>query len=272
MQNTSTEILTVILVATAIILLLIVLVVFFIVIYQRRVMGQKMKMQMIETDAHRQKMAAIVETQESERMRIARDLHDEVGALLSTVKMSLKLSQRKLAKEGVENNLDESASILDTAIASVREISHDLLPPSLETLGLAAALVQLAEKTATLTGIPFICKVTGEPSRLPIRTELTLYRVVQELISNSLKHSHATERGLEMVFAGERLRLFFRDNGIGFDLPAMKDSGRGIGLSGMESRVAALGGEMWMQSATGQGFSAEISLAFQTSNPSANHP
>ncbi len=205
-------------------------------------------------------LQATVETQESERIRIARDLHDEVGALLSTVKMSLKLSQRKLAKDGVENSLDDSTELLDTAIGSVREISHDLLPPSLESLGLCAALAQLASKTAQLSGIPFECNVSQEPPRLEIRTELTLYRIVQELISNSLKHSQAAERKLSLGYAEGQFTMRFQDNGVGFDLAKVKDSGAGLGLRGMESRVDALGGTLHLQSAPGQGFSAEISL------------
>jgi signal transduction histidine kinase len=260
MQSSSAEIVNIFLVSTAIILLLIVLVAFFIVIYQRRVMAQKLRMQEIEADAQRQKLAAIVDTQETERMRIARDLHDEVGAMLSTVKMSIKRAQRKLTKDGVETTLDDSTELLDTAIGSVRAISHDLLPPSLETLGLAAALSQLADKTAQLSGIAFSCHAAAALPRLPIRTELTLYRVVQELIANSLKHSQATARHLELDLEGQRLRIRFRDNGVGFDLAATRDSGTGLGLRGMESRVDALGGMLSLQSSQGNGFSAEILL------------
>ena len=260
MQGSSTEIVNIFLVSTAIILLLIVMVAFFIVIYQRRIMAQKLRMQEIEADAQRQKMAAIVDTQESERMRIARDLHDEVGAMLSTVKMSLKLSQRKLAKDGIENSLDESTDMLDTAIGSVRQISHDLLPPSLESLGLTVTIQQLTEKTAAMSGISFVCKVVGAQIRLPIRTELTLYRVMQELISNSLKHSQAKARTMEVQFEEKSLRMAFADDGMGFDLAGMKDSGAGLGLRGMESRVEALGGQLVMESSVGNGFRATISL------------
>ena len=261
MQSSSTEIVNIFLVSTAIILLLIVLVAFFIVIYQRRVMVQKVKMQEIEADAQRQKMAAIVDTQESERMRIARDLHDEVGAMLSTVKMSIKRAERKLAKEGIAHEgFDETCGLLDTAIGSVRAISHDLLPPSLETLGLAAALTQLADKTAQLSGLPFQCRAAAGLPRLPIRTELTLYRVVQEMIANSLKHSQATERLLELGHDAQGLKIAFRDNGVGFDLDVTKGSSSGLGLRGMESRVDALGGSLNLQSAPGAGFAAQILL------------
>lgn len=256
MQGSSAEIVNIFLVSTAIILLLIVLVAFFIVVYQRRVMAQKVRMQEIEADAQRQKLAAIVDTQEAERMRIARDLHDEVGAMLSTVKMSLKLVQRKLAKDGIESPLDESTSLLDSVIGSVREISHDLLPPSLESLGLAAALKQLTEKTSQLSGVPHTFGLAGTPWRLPIRSELTLYRVVQELISNSLKHSQATELCLELVFGEQQLSILFKDNGIGFSQDGSKEAG--LGLRGIASRVEALGGNVKLQSAPGQGFSAKI--------------
>ncbi len=235
-----------------------------VVIIVRWQVGRANRKQEAARELERQQQRAIlqttVETQESERIRIARDLHDEVGALLSTVKMSLKLSQRKLAKDGVENSLDESTEMLDSAIGSVRQISHDLLPPSLESLGLCAALAQLAAKTAQLSGIPFECVLLHEPPRLEIRTELTLYRVVQELISNSLKHSQATERRLDLGFKGGVFTLSFRDNGIGFDLAKVKESGAGLGLRGMESRVDALGGKLRFETAPGQGFLAEISL------------
>jgi signal transduction histidine kinase len=261
MQGSSAEIVNIFLVSTAIILLLIVLVAFFIVVYQRRVMAQKVRMQEIEADAQRQKMAAIVETQETERMRIARDLHDEVGAMLSTVKMSIKLAERKLAKEGVAHEgFEETFGLLDTVIGSVRAISHDLLPPSLESLGLAAALEALAAKTQALAGAPFSFALIGEPRRLPIRTELSLYRVVQELITNSLKHAQAQHRKLQVTFAADRLRILFVDDGRGFDYAATRGSAQGLGLQGMESRVESLGGSLLMQAAIGQGCSAELQL------------
>ncbi len=235
-----------------------------VVLIVRWQVGRANRKQEAARERERQQQRAIlqttVETQESERIRIARDLHDEVGALLSTVKMSLKLSQRKLAKDGVETSLDESTEMLDSAIGSVRQISHDLLPPSLESLGLCAALAQLASKTAQLSGIPFECVLLHEPPRLEIRTELTLYRIVQELISNSLKHSQATERKLTLGYADGQFTLLFQDNGVGFDLAKVKDSGAGLGLRGMESRVDALGGKLQFETAPGQGFSAEISL------------
>jgi signal transduction histidine kinase len=235
-----------------------------VVLIVRWQVGRANRKQEAARELERQQQRAIlqttVETQESERIRIARDLHDEVGALLSTVKMSLKLSQRKLAKDGVETSLDESTEMLDSAIGSVRQISHDLLPPSLESLGICAALAQLATKTAQLSGIPFECVLIHEPPRLEIRTELTLYRVVQELISNSLKHSQATERRLDFSFRDSVFTLVFRDNGIGFDLAKVKESGAGLGLRGMESRVDALGGKLRFETAPGQGFVAEISL------------
>lgn len=258
MQGSSAEIVNIFLVSTAIILLLIVLVAFFIVIYQRRVMAQKVRMQEIEAHAQRQMMAAIVDTQEAERMRIARDLHDEVGAMLSTVKMSIKRAERNLAKEGVPHSLQEPTDLLDAVIGSVREISHDLLPPSLESLGLAAALGQLAEKTAQLSGVPFAFRLEGTLGRLPVRTELTLYRIVQELISNALKHAQATELRLEVGFGEQGLSILFRDNGVGF---GEAEAGKaGLGLRGIKSRVEALGGELQLQTAPGRGTSAKILL------------
>jgi two-component system, NarL family, sensor kinase len=254
----------VILVATAIILLLIVLVAFFIVVYQRRMMEQKLRLQEIEAEAQRQKLAAIVDAQERERMRIAGDLHDGVGALLSTAKMSLNFTKRKLAKEGVENSLEESTSLLDAAIGSVREISHDLLPPSLEKLGLVTVLEQLADRTARLSGIRFECQVKGVQRRLPVRTELVLYRVAQELIGNALKHSQATELGLEVMFEAENLLLRFQDNGIGFDLVKVMEGSPGLGLRGMQSRMAALGGTIVLHSVVGKGSCAEISVGIET--------
>lgn len=258
MQEGGTDILILFLVSTAIVLVLIAVVAVVVVAYQRRVMAQKVRMQEIEAEAQRQRLAAVVDTQESERMRIARDLHDEVGAMLSTVKMSIKRVERKLAQEGQEPPLSEATEMLDSAIGSVRAISHDLLPPSLEALGLGPALAQLAAKTAEMSGTPFNCVAAVDLPRLPIRAELTLYRVVQELIANSLKHGQAATRQLRICQAGQRLEIAFRDDGVGCDLKSITGSGGGLGLQGMASRVEALGGTLKLESSPGRGFSAVI--------------
>ena len=261
MPGTDSEIVSLYLVSTAIILFLVVLVAVFMVAYQRRVMAQKTRILHVEAESQKQVMAAIVETQESERIRIARDLHDEVGALLSSVKMGIKLSERKLANApGEPPVFSELTGMLDTAIESVRGISHDLLPPSLEALGLAKALEAMANHLSRTSGIPFLPAINGLAWRLPIRTELTLYRVVQEMSNNSLKHSGATQRTLHVFFSPQMLRITFQDNGKGFDYAHLKASAKGLGLRGMESRVESVGGTLEVKSEEGGGYWGEIRI------------
>lgn len=264
MQGSSEDIVNLFMVSSLIILIVIAGVAIFMVVYQRRLVRQRLQLQAQEI-AYQEKMLHVsVDTQEKERQRIGKDLHDEVGAMLSAVKMNLNLIDRKLKKLTEQPaDLGEAKSMLDDAIANVRNISHDLLPPGLVKFGLASALEGFREKISRLSGINYEMHTQGEEIRLPTRTELAVYRVVQELTHNSLKHGEAQNIRLDCIFSPESVTVTYQEDGKGFD--AAGKSG-GMGLLNMQNRIRLALGEFQLESSPGNGVKATIQIPTSAQN------
>jgi len=225
--------------------------------YQRKVNKNKLVLKEKEAAYQQELIYASINSQENERRRIARDLHDEVGAMLSTLKLQLGAVGKKLSATGAtEDPTKPALSLVDETITNVRRISKDLLPPTLEEFGLAHALEDLADKVASASGIVINKDIQPLSKRLEVERELALYRVIQEMMNNALKHAEATEFDLAMHEKDGRLSLSFSDNGKGFELDAIKKSKAGktgLGLKNLENRVGAAGGEMELVSSLGSG-------------------
>ena len=234
-------------------------IVVFIVAYQRKVMGQKFEIQENETRHQKELLSAALQTQELERARIAKDLHDEIGAMLSAVKMNVNLVGRRLKKNGVEEDpLVESRSMLDEAIVGVRRISHDLMPPALENLGLPAALEEFGKKVEKTTGLRFSLQLSRSLPKLDKETRLTLFRLVQEMTNNTLKHAEATVLELNITARAQTLHLTFSDNGKGFEVETARRSPSSLGLKSLESRTNFLKGNLEITSTPGTGTTINI--------------
>lgn len=255
------------LVSTLIMLTLVGFIIFFVLVYQRRLMRQRFEM--LEREAvHQQKLlSATIETQEIERQRIARDLHDEIGAMLSAVKMNLSLASRKTEEpKKLSPLLDETSDMLKDSIQQVRHISHALLPPLLDKFGLVAALKSMVAKAQKEEGPQLLFKIKGEEVRLEPQKELGLYRVALEFINNAIKHAEAKQIRLHLQYEEDKISLEIKDNGKGFDLEGKKKEAKGLGLRNIESRIQAIGGEYSFQSSPGNGTHLQISLKSGSSN------
>jgi signal transduction histidine kinase len=237
-----------------------------ILLYQRRVARANLLLKEQEANYRQELLYATINTQEDERRRIARDLHDEVGAMLSTVKLHLAAANRKLAKVGVEEPVvDDASRLVDETVSNVRRISKALLPATLEDFGLAQALSELIERVDQSGELRVEAEIHPPAGRLPLTTELGLFRVMQEMINNALKHAYATHFKLEMWEDEKAVYLRFEDNGVGFDPDEVKGkTGGGLGLKNIETRVGAAGGTMKFNSAQGKGTSIEISILKKT--------
>lgn len=194
-------------------------------------------------------------SREDERTRIAREIHDELGQMLTKLKMDLAWLSRKAATipdPACEAKLHETLELVDQTVQTVRRISSELRPGLLDTLGLAAALEWEAQQFQTRTGIP--CKVRIHP-RLPEldRTVATaLFRIAQEALTNVARHAAASETELRLECDGSTFRLEVRDNGRGAAPEAFQRPGC-FGLLGMRERAHALGGELFVESCPGHG-------------------
>lgn len=188
-----------------------------------------------------------VMVQEQERKRISQDLHDDLGAVLSIIRMHLLQAERKYGElnDQLPADLQNVRSLAENAIESMRRISHELMPPQLERFGVLETLEQACEQL-TATG-KIRCEFTaGENTDASITDELmslTLYRVCMELINNTIKHAEATELKLHISGSDTEVVVNYSDNGKGM-VPGY--SGRGSGLRNMRNRIHFLGGNVIM--------------------------
>jgi signal transduction histidine kinase len=193
----------------------------------------------------------LLSAREDERHRLARNLHDDLGALLTAAKLDAARIRPRLAKAAPEA-LELLAHLVGTLNASValgRSIIEDLRPSALSNLGLVATLEILAREFAEQSGIEVHC--TLQPVKLTASTELMIYRLVQEATTNISKYARARQVWVSLQQQGEQLEISVRDDGVGFDPDAPLRSAHG--LMGMRFRVQAEGGTLTLVTAPGQG-------------------
>lgn len=200
-------------------------------------------------------LTAVLRTEEKSRSRFAKDLHDGLGPLLSSAKMSLTAISRE-ADGGQRELVDNTAYVIDEAIRSLREISNNLSPHVLNDFGLARGVQNFINKSAAMHDAKIRFTTNLRTERFDTDVEVILYRVICELINNSLKHSGCTEINLSLSQNGGDLLLDYSDNGRGFNPKAMLDCG--MGLSNIASRVNSLNGLFRIESTKGKGMQASV--------------
>ncbi|RYD56261.1 MAG: sensor histidine kinase [Sphingobacteriales bacterium] len=249
MQNEQFDIYVMVILGMAGTFLLGTAIVFFYIRYRWQFYKQKESLQLLEMDHQKALLAASVHTQDEERKRIGRDLHDEIGSMLSSLRLHI---QRVIPNTDKDIKAD-----IDGIISRVRDISHQLLPPGIELFGLADALEELCENIAHLSGVEIIYSNKAEdmPKRLHNDVALSLYRVIQELLNNTLKHADATLITVSMQQAKDELHIIYTDNGKGFDT---RVAGRGMGLYNIKSRLQVINASCDIQSGINKGCSIHI--------------
>ena len=220
-------------------------VVVFFVAYQRRLLKQQELNQQIKEEYQKDLLRATVESREKERHRIAESLHDEIGALLTTSKLHLGQIKPESEQNTIKDRVQSSLDIITETIQSVRQISHDLKPPVLESLGLVAAVRSLISK---VNGTVSVTCEGPEDLKIPAEESLGCYRIIQELLQNALKHAQATEISFNIKQTGRSLFIEYRDNGVGFDRDKLNGKDAGLGLRNIDSRLNLMEGHMEMAS------------------------
>ena len=231
----------------------------FLIVYQKRVASQELVVKEMELKYQQDVIYRTLDAVEDERKRVARDLHDEVGAALSAMRLLIgQLSQTNLPVTEASGLTIKFKGVIDNTIDSVRRISNDLLPQGLDELGLTYALEGLCENTMSLADVNVELSVEGEGD-LPGRTNLIVYRLVQELLNNALKHAEATEIGLQLHRQANVLRLDYTDNGKGFDYEQAWQK-RSFGLKNIETRAQMLHGTASFDTKPGQGLRVTVQI------------
>jgi signal transduction histidine kinase len=209
----------------------------------------------------------LVEVQESERRHIARELHDEAGQTLAALRFGLRLLEREIAEGGsVTGRVAELMQRTDAVIDGLHRLAADLRPVSLDHLGLEAALRQYARSAGSKFDLVVRFKARGfTGERLPPAVETALYRVVQEAMTNVVRHARATRVDVLAERRGDRVLVMVEDDGVGFEPDQVY--GDHFGLLGMRERAVALGGVLTVESAPGAGTTVVVEV------PSADpHP
>lgn len=248
---------------TAILFLLALCLVIFFIVYQRRLLYQERRHQAAE-EAHQLKLLqATIESQEKERDRIGRELHDGVGVMLSTIRMYLGHwnEESGSTNEKTYNRLDE---LLRETIEAIRHVSADLRPVVLETLGLAEAISDLINTITQASGIAINFEANYNHT-LAQKDELNIYRIVQELLTNTIRHANASEVNITIHATAHVFQLTYRDNGVGL-ANKERSASSGLGLKNIESRVNALNGKLTIDSPDSGGLLITIRIEHHESN------
>jgi signal transduction histidine kinase len=197
----------------------------------------------------------LLEVQEVERRSLALELHDQLGQLLTAIRFALR-GRRKGA-------IAEAVALVDQATEEVRNLALALRPPSLDLLGLPAALRAYLESQARRTGIDIHLEVVGLDERLPAPVETACFRLVQEAVTNVARHSGARRVDVEISGRGDAVFVVVRDDGKGFDVGAARErgeAGASLGLLSMEERVTLAGGRFEIESEPGRGTTVRARL------------
>jgi two-component system, NarL family, sensor kinase len=228
---------------------------------------QEQHIQQLEQEKQLLAMNSMIEGQEAERMRIARDLHDGLGGLLGTVKAHFSVIQEEIEKLEAIKMYKEVDKLIDTASAEVRRISHNMAPQALRFGGLNDALYDLTKQLKT-HGLTVNYEWSGPQSRLPETVEVMLYRIVQELTHNTVKYAHAKSLLIQVIRYDDQLNLIVEDDGVGFDATEAFKQG-GLGLRSVQSRIDYINGALDIDSTPGDGttISIQLDLGNYPSNP-----
>jgi signal transduction histidine kinase len=217
-----------------------------------------------ETDRTRTEkrvLNAIINTEENERKRFAKDLHDGLGPLLSTVKMSLSSLTDRISDPAGKVILNNTNHLVNEAISTIKDVSNNLSPHILTNFGLASAISTFTTKINQTRAIAIEFKSNMENQRFESDKEVVLYRAVCELINNSISHSGASKIEIELNKHEKFVTLQFYDNGRGFDTSTLtKEDIKGMGLSNIETRVKTVEGVFILESTPGKGTSALIKV------------
>lgn len=207
-------------------------------------------------------MTAVLRTEERSRASFSRELHDGLGPLLSSAKMSLSALQRANMSDKDRRLLTDTSAVIDEAIRSLREISNNLSPHVLNNFGLMRGIKNFIERLVSLHGVNIEFRTSLRTERFDSNIEVILYRVVCEFINNSLKHSGCSAIAITLDLKGDCLSIEYSDNGKGFSPRDVENMG--MGLSNIRSRISSLSGKFNLVSSPGQGMRASISVSIDS--------
>jgi two-component system, NarL family, sensor kinase len=228
-------------------LVLVIGLVIFIIFHQRKIIRYQMQLQRLEQEQPKLLLNASVRLQEEERQRLAADLHDDAGPLLATARLYLTENLVNQDKATQLQSIFQARQILDDTIQLVRNISHSLMPPTLKNFGLESAVNDLFQKISGSGSINASSRFHDYKERLKSEKELLIFRIIQELVNNILKHSNASFIHLTQNMHGDYFILRMHHDGRGIvqnDFEKLNKSNIGLGLKNISSRLRVAQGRI----------------------------
>lgn len=223
---------------------------------------QEQKIKQLEQEKKILAFNSVIEGQEKERMRIAADLHDSLGGLLTSVKAHFNTLRPSTTTIQANTRYQKTNHLIDEACVELRRISHNMMPRTLSLLGLEGALEDLAQNLNS-QGLNCQLEVFGLEDKLPKTKAVMLYRIIQELVGNVMKHAQANHLLIQVMQQEQDFVLMVEDDGKGFDITKAKTK-KGLGLSSVESRVKFLNGDIDWDSIVGEGTTVNIRVPIRS--------
>jgi signal transduction histidine kinase len=213
-------------------------------------------------EIERKVLTAVIKTEEKERERFSKDMHDGLGPLLSTVKLYVsELNSEETTKEERATFTKQINEMLDQAVASTREISNNLMPRVIHEYGLVKAIDSFSQKVNQTKKLDIRFNHTGVDQTMDADLQLILFRVISELINNTIKHAKASNIKIQLTRKHDHVSLSFEDDGVGFNMDkVMSNPNMGIGLKSIISRVKSVNGRCIFKSFEGHGFKIYIDI------------
>ncbi len=220
-----------------------------------------LRLKLAEKEQARQYLLeSLVEAQDEERRRLARELHDGAGQMLTTLLVRLKMLEHQAEQATVQQGLASTLDLVATTIEQVRDLSYRLRPAALEEFGLAVALRTLVAETLEDAGVDTRCRLELGALVLPHGVEVSLYRIAQEALTNVIRHAHAERVAVELTIRNGGVNLQISDDGCGFTprQPAAQTGKRHLGLISMNERAQMVGGMLQVESTPGKGTTIRV--------------
>ena len=233
--------------------------------YKNRVKAGQLQLHEAQREQQIISMRSMLEGQEKERTRIARDLHDGLGNLLSSLKVNFGSLQINLDDQNSKKIYGTASQMIDEACTEVRKIAHEMMPQSLKRLGLRRALEDMVQKMDAIHGFTAEFQVHGTEKTFDDTTNVMLFRIVQEAMNNIVKYAQATDVSVQITYSREWFDLTIEDDGVGFDLSAARNK-KGMGLKSMAFRTEFIGGTLDLNSRPGVGTLVTINIPIKNLN------
>jgi signal transduction histidine kinase len=231
-------------------LLLAVGLIVFIVFHQRKVIYYQLRMKKMQEEQQQMMLQASIQSQEEERQRIAADLHDDAGPLLATVRLYLNENLIHQDQGTMLQSIYNAKQIIDDTIQLIRNMSHSLIPPTLKNFGLESAVTDMFQKMNGSGSISASARFHDYKRRLKLEYELSIFRVLQELVNNTLKHSNSSFIHLTQNKTGQYIYIRMHHDGEGLtqtEYEKLRDTPMGMGLKNIYSRVKILNSKIMFE-------------------------